>query len=63
MRHFDKKRILVVEDEEHIAEGLELNLSLQGYDVLIAPDGVVEIFCAKQPALLNDVMERFPVCV
>ena len=35
-----KKRILVVEDEKHIAEGLRLNLSLQGYDVLVAPDGV-----------------------
>jgi two-component system alkaline phosphatase synthesis response regulator PhoP len=35
-----RKRILVVEDERHIAEGLRLNLSLQGYDVLVAPDGV-----------------------
>jgi len=34
------ERILVVEDEEHIAEGIELNLSLQGYDVMIAYDGV-----------------------
>ncbi|NQT68198.1 MAG: response regulator transcription factor, partial [Desulfobacteraceae bacterium] len=40
MKHSAKKRILVVEDERHIAEGLELNLSLQGYDVTIAPDGV-----------------------
>jgi len=28
-----KKRILVVEDEVHLAEGLKLNLSLKGYDV------------------------------
>lgn len=35
-----KKRILVVEDENHIAEGLRLNLSLQGYNVSVAPDGV-----------------------
>jgi len=34
-----KKRILVVEDESHIAEGLKLNLSLQGYDVMIAENG------------------------
>jgi len=40
MKHSAKKRILIVEDEGHIAEGLELNLSLQGYDVTIAPDGV-----------------------
>ena len=33
-------RILVVEDEKHIAEGIRLNLSLLGYDVAIAIDGV-----------------------
>jgi DNA-binding response OmpR family regulator len=35
-----KSRILVVEDEKHIAEGIRLNLSLLGYDVAIATDGV-----------------------
>ncbi len=40
MKHIEKKRILLVEDDRHIAEGLQLNLSLQGYDVMIAPDGV-----------------------
>jgi DNA-binding response OmpR family regulator len=35
-----KKRILVIEDEHHIAEGLQLNLSLQGYDVRLAFNGV-----------------------
>ena len=35
-----KNRILVIEDERHIAEGLRLNLSLQGYDVRLAFDGV-----------------------
>ncbi len=34
-----KHRILVVEDDEHIAEGLKLNLSLQGYNVKIAFNG------------------------
>jgi len=33
-------RVLVVEDETHLAEGLKLNLSLKGYDVMIAPDGI-----------------------
>jgi len=33
------KRILVVEDESHLAEGLKLNLSLKGYDVMVATDG------------------------
>ncbi|WP_207681858.1 response regulator transcription factor [Desulfonema magnum] len=39
MKNSEKKRILVVEDEEHIAEGLKLNLSFQGYEVLLAFDG------------------------
>ena len=34
-----KYRILVIEDDEHIAEGLKLNLSLQGYSVRIAANG------------------------
>jgi two-component system, OmpR family, alkaline phosphatase synthesis response regulator PhoP len=33
-------RILIVEDERHIAEGLKLNLTLQGYAVAVAGDGV-----------------------
>jgi len=32
-------KILVVEDEPHISEGLELNLKLKGFKVKIAPDG------------------------
>jgi DNA-binding response OmpR family regulator len=35
-----KKRILIIEDDRHIAEGLELNLTLQGYEVSVAGDGV-----------------------
>jgi DNA-binding response OmpR family regulator len=34
-----KHRILIIEDDEHIAEGLKLNLSLQGYSVRIAANG------------------------
>ena len=34
-----KKRILIVEDEPHLAEGLKLNLSIKGYEVVIAEDG------------------------
>ena len=40
MEDSGKRRILIIEDDSHIAEGLKLNLSLQGYDVDIAPDGV-----------------------
>jgi two-component system alkaline phosphatase synthesis response regulator PhoP len=34
-----KRRILVVEDEQHIAEAVVLNLELAGYEVGHAPDG------------------------
>ena len=34
-----KKHILIIEDDIHIAEGMRLNLSLQKYEVSIAPDG------------------------
>ncbi len=43
MKSDGKQRILIVEDEQHIAEGLELNLTLQGYDVRIAEDGMSAI--------------------
>ena len=33
-------RILVVEDEAHLAEGLQFNLEAEGHEVEIAPDGV-----------------------
>lgn len=34
------KRILIIEDDKHISEGLKLNLTLQGYVVAVAADGV-----------------------
>ncbi len=36
----EKKRILVIEDEENIAKGIELNLGLAGYEVCLAQDGI-----------------------
>ncbi len=39
MRQSGKRRILIVEDDTHIAEGLKLNLSLQGYETAIAGSG------------------------
>jgi DNA-binding response OmpR family regulator len=36
----NQKCILIIEDDHHIAEGLQLNLTLQGYEVVIAGDGV-----------------------
>jgi DNA-binding response OmpR family regulator len=40
MEDSGKRRILIIEDDNHIAEGLKLNLTLQGYEVDIALDGV-----------------------
>lgn len=35
------KKILIVEDEEHIADGLKLNLDAAGFETDIAPNGSV----------------------
>jgi len=39
MKQTQKTRILIIEDDAHIAEGLKLNLSLQGYEATIAGSG------------------------
>jgi DNA-binding response OmpR family regulator len=39
MKNSDAKRILIIEDDRHIAEGLKLNLSLQGYEAELAVSG------------------------
>jgi two-component system alkaline phosphatase synthesis response regulator PhoP len=40
MNRWQDKRILIVEDETHIAEGLRLNLELQGYTATVVDNGV-----------------------
>jgi two-component system, OmpR family, alkaline phosphatase synthesis response regulator PhoP len=54
MEDSGKTRILIIEDDSHIAEGLKLNLTLQGYEVDIAPDGVsgLQQWKARQPSLI-----------
>lgn len=54
MKNSHRKRILLVEDEGHIAEGLKLNLSLQDYEVAIAADGVraLEMWKSWNPDLI-----------
>jgi DNA-binding response OmpR family regulator len=42
------KRILVVEDERHIAEGLRLNLVLAGYEVQVAENGELGLIAWKE---------------
>jgi two-component system, OmpR family, alkaline phosphatase synthesis response regulator PhoP len=53
-------RILVVEDEKHLAEGLRFNLEAEGFAVTIAPDGerALELFQRKESfdAVLLDIM-------
>ena len=43
-----QKRILIIEDDRHIAEGIELNLDLQGYDVKVAVTGTEGLEAWKQ---------------
>ena len=43
-----KSRILVIEDDPHISEGIELNLILQSYDVKVARNGIDGLEAWKQ---------------
>jgi DNA-binding response OmpR family regulator len=52
-------RILVVEDEVHLAQGLMFNLGVEGYDVTLAADGEQALALLERErfdALLLDVM-------
>ncbi|HET8645900.1 MAG TPA: response regulator, partial [Vicinamibacteria bacterium] len=33
-------RVLVVEDESHLAQGIRFNLELEGYEVAVVADGL-----------------------
>ena len=48
MKDIPQNRILIIEDDEHIAQGLKLNLSLQGYGVSIAGDGTTGLRMWKE---------------
>ena len=45
-----KRRILVVEDEKHIADALALNLDIAGYQVVTAADGAAGYELAAEGA-------------
>ncbi|MDI6796435.1 MAG: response regulator transcription factor [Desulfatibacillaceae bacterium] len=49
-----RQKILVVEDDTHLAEGLELNLKLAGYEVEIAPTGIaaLNLYRERRPDLI-----------
>ena len=48
MKQTGQKRILVIEDDRHIAEGLKLNLALHGYDAAIAGSGTAGLRMWKE---------------
>lgn len=55
------KRILIVEDERHIAKGLNFNLEAEGFETEIAPDGYIALNLMfdkskKFDAIVLDVM-------
>src|SRR6478735_523998 len=49
-------RILVVEDEQHIADGLRFNLEAEGHDVTIASDGERALASILEDRRLYDVV-------
>jgi two-component system OmpR family response regulator len=50
-------RILVVEDEQHLAEGIRFNLEEEGYEVTTAADGPAAL------ALLTEDLDQFDLVV
>jgi len=64
-----KNRILVVDDEPNLAEGIAENLQAEGYEVRCAPDGIQGLDLARSTAwdlMILDVMmpglDGFAVC-
>jgi len=52
-------RILIVEDEQHLADGLQFNMEAEGYEAEVAPDGSIaleRLEQAKFDAVVLDVM-------
>jgi DNA-binding response OmpR family regulator len=59
MTENDKKRVLIVEDEEGLIEGLEHNFKFEGYDVLTArngADGLKMALKQKPDVVILDIM-------
>jgi len=52
-------KILIVEDEKHLADGLKFNLEAEGYETVIAADGETaldEVSSTRYDALVLDIM-------
>jgi len=54
MKQAHAKRILIIEDDVHIAEGLKLNLTLQGYEVSVSGNGTqgLQMWKLENPDLI-----------
>ena len=50
------ERILVVEDEQHLADGLRFNLEAEGYDVDVVESGEAALAHLQEPAEVNLVL-------
>src|SRR6267154_471492 len=50
------ERILVVEDEQHLADGLRFNLEAEGYDVNVVESGEAALAHLQEPAEVNLVL-------
>ena len=62
MNEDQKSKILLVEDEESLAAGLEFNLTHEGYEVTRAQDGKIALDCFKQQTfdlIILDIMLPF----
>lgn len=57
-----KTRILIVEDETHLAEGLRFNLELEGYEVELAGDGEAALQMLL-PGLSNTALQDFALVI
>ena len=43
-----ENKILLVEDEKHLAKGLSYNLKKEGYQVTVAEDGLAALDCLRE---------------
>lgn len=50
MGNEEAKHILLVEDEEHLAKGIQFNLEEEGYEVTLAADGATAVQCFEARA-------------
>ena len=55
----DKKQILVVEDEPHLAVGIKFNLEAEGYQVTVVGDGPMAKELRKRAAEVAGQVEKY----